>query len=760
MSYQQTSESPLFKRSVVANAILISLAGVTFASSAQATDNIDERAPYEDHTPFRPATLHPSQTDFGGIGLMQMPSGRMAAEGEFMLGGTFNDEYNHYNVYLQLMPWFSATVRYTLVQDMLFSGNYDYSGDTEYTDKGIDFKVRFLEENNWMPETSIGIRDIGGTGLFDGEFIAATKRFGNLDLTLGLGWGYIGQSGNITNPLCSKNEKYCIRDTGPIDNVGTVKPDRWFKGNSAIFGGIEYQTPYQPLRLKLEYDGNDYSSDFPVTRGATNMPQHTPWNVGVLYKMQKWADLRLSYERGDTFTFGLTINTNFNDITQVWRDEPEADFAPRANSANPDWNKLAIQLEHNAGYNQAEILTNDENITVKGEQVKYRDDDTAQKRAALLLSQHRPDSVKTYTFVETSHDMEITSASYDADKFDQFANNGYLGAKLDDAKLGDAQIDRTGEQRIAADQQALDYGIEPYLSQSFGGPESFYFYSVGFNTKASYRLASNLELAGSVTFNLADNYDKFNYVEDSPHISNFAVPRVRTLFRAYVHDNPVRMGRLQLTWMDQLSDDFYMQAYGGYLESMFAGVGGEVLYRPENSNWALGVDANLIAQRDPDSWFGVYTKEYNEFDGSCSGSYTVHCAARALDKGQTGFITAYYMPQWSLLRNTLFKVGVGQFLGQDRGVRADFSKQFNSGMIAGVYASKSDLSADEFGEGSFTKGFYISIPFDILTVKPSTSRAKFEWQPLTRDGGQLLNRQYELFGVTDGRSPWYTRKVQ
>ncbi|QWL01178.1 YjbH domain-containing protein, partial [Vibrio parahaemolyticus] len=25
------------------------------------------------------------------------------------------------------------------------------------------------------------------------------------------------------------------------------------------------------------------------------------------------------------------------------------------------------------------------------------------------------------------------------------------------------------------------------------------------------------------------------------------------------------------------------------------------------------------------------------------------------------------------------------------------------------------------GEGSFTKGFYISIPFDIMTVKPSNN---------------------------------------
>ncbi|MFW1118310.1 YjbH domain-containing protein, partial [Vibrio parahaemolyticus] len=33
--------------------------------------------------PFEAPTLQPSQMDFGGVGLMQMPTGRMAPEGEF-----------------------------------------------------------------------------------------------------------------------------------------------------------------------------------------------------------------------------------------------------------------------------------------------------------------------------------------------------------------------------------------------------------------------------------------------------------------------------------------------------------------------------------------------------------------------------------------------------------------------------------------------------------------------------------------------------
>ena len=36
------------------------------------------------------------------------------------------------------------------------------------------------------------------------------------------------------------------------------------------------------------------------------------------------------------------------------------------------------------------------------------------------------------------------------------------------------------------------------------------------------------------------------------------------------------------------------QFYAGYLESMFAGVGTEFLYRPKGANWAIGADVNLI----------------------------------------------------------------------------------------------------------------------------------------------------------------------
>ncbi len=40
--------------------------------------------------PFEAPPLQPSQMDFGGVGLIQMPTGRMAPEGEFNVAVNFS----------------------------------------------------------------------------------------------------------------------------------------------------------------------------------------------------------------------------------------------------------------------------------------------------------------------------------------------------------------------------------------------------------------------------------------------------------------------------------------------------------------------------------------------------------------------------------------------------------------------------------------------------------------------------------------------
>ncbi|MFB2651872.1 YjbH domain-containing protein [Shewanella seohaensis] len=751
---------------------------------------------------FSYPTLLPSQSDFGGVGLMQMPTGRMAPEGEFNFATSYNDEYQHFIASVQLFPWFETTVRYTQVQDLLYSDDPNFSGNTKYTDKGIDFKVRLLEESNWLPETSIGVRDFGGTGLFDGEFIAATKRVGPLDFTLGIGWGYIGNSGNLTSDKKDLNYN-CDRDTSVGGSGGTVDYQRWFKGCAALFGGVEYQTPWEPLRLKVEYDGNDYQSDFPVVRGGIAMSQDSKINYGMLYRFGDWGDLHLSYERGNTWTLGFSLQTNFNTLSQIKRDPEAEKYKPlpaapltltqtesstqvntpiakqatvstktsahkseernaevanlepvNASSqtvANPqvDWNKVAQDLQTIAGYANAKIYLDNESITVVGEQNKFRDRNEAHQRAATILANNTDAAnIKEYRLIETHYQQPITETRIDSQKFAQVASYAYINAKMGDTSEVRVPSSPQGELVTDTDKDWLDnfgFDISPTMVQSFGGSEGFYMFNIGVTGSASYRFSDNFEFSSSIYLNLYDNYDKFLY--DVPP-DGTDLKRVRTLIRQYVHDNPVRVNNLQLTWMDNLSSNISYQAYGGYLEMMYGGVGTEVLYRPLNSQWAFGFDVNYVKQRDPDSMFGFFEDEH-QFDPITNRPYRVQTGAL------TGHATAYYQPDW--FPNTLLRVSAGQYLTEDKGITVDFSKQFDSGVIVGAFATKTNLSSEEYGEGSFTKGFYISVPFDLMTIKSTHSRAFLSWMPLTRDGGQMLGRKYNLFDVSDARAPWYTR---
>ena len=85
-------------------------------------------------------------------------------------------------------PWLEGTIRYTDVRTRKYSQWEDFSGDQSYKDKSFDFKLRLWEEGYWLPQVAFGKRDIAGTGLFDGEYLVASKQAGPFDFTLGMAW--------------------------------------------------------------------------------------------------------------------------------------------------------------------------------------------------------------------------------------------------------------------------------------------------------------------------------------------------------------------------------------------------------------------------------------------------------------------------------------------------------------------------------------------------------------------------------------------
>ena len=103
----------------------------------------------------------------------------------------------------------------------------------------------------------------------------------------------------------------------------------------------------------------------------------------------------------------------------------------------------------------------------------------------------------------------------------------------------------------------------------------------------------------------------------------------------------------------------------------------------------------------------------------------------------------------------LVKYSYGKYLAGDKGLTLDLSRRFDTGFVVGVFATKTNLSAIEFGEGSFDKGFYFSIPTKLFYSDFRSGVISFGLHPLTKDGGALLsqpNQLFSLFGETNVNS--------
>ena len=673
---------------------------------------------------YRDKALGPSYSDFGGIGLLQMPNARMSEEGTLGLSANRTSPYSRYSMTFQPFPWMEANLLYTSVSGVPYDATGTFS-DRDYLDKSLDVKFRLVKESRYMPELAVGLRDLAGTGFFSSEYFVANKRFGSFDFTLGVGWGYMGAREHASNPFSFISDSYKTRRDILINfaSSGDFNEINYFRGPVALFGGIEYQTPYRPLRLKLEYDSNDYSAE---PNGAPVAKSSSPINFGLVYRLGKNVDLTLGYERGDEVIFGISWSNNLKKLksTDKYNLTYQAVINPALvpHSAPINWQPVIKDLEV-AGMTVERIYLGEQEITVYAEYSKSYHHAELVGLASRILANHLPANILVFNFVERKSGLSINEITVRRDHFTA-ATSGRLSAK--ELAYSTEQLEtynKFDSLAYKAPSRRFNYSLSPGLRIHYGGPDSVLLYQAMANLNASYRFMPGLELSGQASLGLFDNYDKFVY--DGPAGTGVALPRVRTFVRDYVKGSDTWIDNLQLTYTKRLGRDWFGMAYGGLLEMMYGGVGAELLYRPHGSNLALSLDINYVKQREFKRHFG-----FRDYEAA------------------TGHLTLYY--HWEK-QNVLIKASVGQYLAEDKGVTLDISRKFKNGVIAGVFTTRTNVSEEDFGEGSFDKGLYIEVPFDYLTPIRSNKSASFFWRPVTRDGGAKLNRKYSLHSITQSR---------
>lgn len=661
----------------------------------------------------------PTQGDFGGVGLFQTPTARMAAEGYLGFSLNRTDPNTRINLAVQPFDWLEAVYRYTSISTLLYG--QEIAGTQSYKDKAFDFKARLAKESHWLPEIAIGARDIAGTGISSGEYIVANKRVYDFDFSVGLGWGYLGKRGDIENPLGYLYQGFKTRPSTNVGQGGTFGVNTWFRGPTALFGGVQWQTPWEPLKLKLEYEGNNYRNEF----AGPTVKQDSPINFGATYRVNDTVVLHAAWERGNTGMIGITLQ---GDLSSSKPAPPKVSDPPAEPirqelarpSIAPDWANVAQRLEDSAGYKVSRIAKREREVVVYGEQTRYLHPATGIGRSARVLDNSAGPDIDWLTITDQRNGMPMVETSVRRATFHRALQED---APIEALHRTTEVVEPLPRQETtlyqAPKQNPFDWGTNIGFKQSLGGPDGFILYQFTANLESEYHFTPGTWLKGIVSANLLNNYDNFKY--DAP--SN--LPRVRTHIREYLTSSTVTMPVLQLTHARQLEQDLYGMVYGGYLETMYAGVGGEILYRPLNSDLAFGLDVNYVKQRGFKQDFSL--QDYNIV---------------------TGHLSSYYHG----IPGVLLTTSVGRYLAGDKGVTFDVARQFDNGVQFGAWATFTNVSSTQFGEGSFDKGFYISVPFDEITTRSTQRRANFVMAPLTRDGGARLAREVRLYDITEQRN--------
>lgn len=653
------------------------------------------------------AEMRPSVNLIGNAGLIDMPTGEAAPDGFLTLQAAHMGPVLRFSAAFQFTPRLSGTFRYVGIGDWNArvcppncSGANSF--DTYY-DRNFDLSYQILTEGRWRAALSIGLIDFAGTGINSAEYLAATKTFGGrLKVTAGLGFGRLGSY----NPVGSLGAR------APIDvgKGGKLNTGQWFHGDYAVFGGVEYAVNDR-WRVKAEYSSDAYAEE--ADRRGT-FRRASPLNFGVEYHPTEAFQFGAYYMYGDQVGLSATVRLNPGQRPGGGVTGP----APLPIRPRGDWvtgtseggyvAPLQAYLDRDLGLTVESVAVSGDRVQVRYRSATYDAPVQAAGRIARALTWVMPPSVEVFELVPMENGMaaaQITLYRSNLEKLD-----GTLGAG--DALLVRSHVEGAGpapEGLVAnpAVYPALRWSLLPAVASRTFDPRDPTEIYLGLRAAVRVEPAPGFVLSGSV-------FQSFTEGTRGPEVqAPSRLPHVRSSEVDYKMAKGAAIETLTAARYARLGPDLYGRITVGYLERMFGGISAEMLWRPEGRMWSLGAEANYVAQRDTDGGLGFAERDY---------------------RVATGHVSAYA----DFGRGYNLEVDVGRYLAGDVGATFTLTRDFANGWRVGGFATVTNASADDFGEGSFDKGVFLQIPTTWFTSRPSREARNVVLRPIQGDGGARL----------------------
>jgi len=543
----------------------------------------------------------------------------------------------------------------------------------DYKDKGFNFKIRIKEEG-LLPAIAVGLSDVGGTGLYGSEYIVASYGINRVDFHLGMGWGQLAGGTTVKNPLIYLDERF--------RNRSTLQTGEDFSGTGEFRAGDLFSGDDASIFYGVSYAPNEQliikiENDPTLTPGKIEYEERkSDITFGIDYKINKNFMIGISSER-DSY-YSLRLNYKYNAPSKR-----KKTYVPAKTKESEDSNvKLVKNLRKN-GVGVNKILETEDTIGIELTQFIHPNLDLIEE----IISQATFDS-------GIDKEVKTNLKIVDLDVINE----------IDDSFLRNANV--TYERRRTSNfSYSNNITFRPFLASR----EEFFKGSILLENNSEYVIRDNLIFSSNLKYSIYDNFDDLNI----PPKDTFPA-QVRSDVKDYLKNFSERViiGRAQFDYFLTPKRNNHLMFTAGILEEMFSGAGFEYLYFNPENNYALGFEVFDVTKRDYDLRFG--NLDY---------------------KNVTGSVNFYYR-NYNLIPFDM-EISFGEYLAGDEGITLDISRSFPNGTKFGIFASFTDVSSEQFGEGSFDKGIYFNIPVFGNFIN-------YTWKPLTKDPGAKLIRKNTL----------------
>jgi hypothetical protein len=653
--------------------------------------------------------LQAQVNDFGVGGVLDIPSARMEAENTFTATYSRKDVADIYAIAYQPFPRLETSFRYTIfnarekapIAGASCVGNVDLCD--ELRDRSFEVKWRLLDEAEYLPEVSVGLRDIIGTGAWSSEYLVGSKRVGNLDLSAGIGWGRLAERRVAANPLTRLSNEFGVRNTS-FGLGGEFSLESFFRGpDIGAFGSVRYSIPAWRLDLLAAYSSDSYAREVAL---GTIAP---PGAVSFGFEWEATPGVRLALSRqqgGIAFKVSAALDTGVSSPRKppngfgAWG---RAAPAQKVEPAQGWFPRMAGDAEASGVLVQSMQFEEDGTLRLRYSNLDYQVEADAIARVMHLVDQYAPRSVQS---------VELTGDSLSLPTHTVRIARSYGERELAGLLPPVIVIDRPVEIAQPSEIRSFRYpngavGAGLVARTYLFDPDAPFLYQVSLNLTGVADLGGGWNVEGTWVQNLKSQFGRIQRDGDS------LLPPVRTDLRRYLQEGKSGIDRLVVVKRGKIGRDLYYQTFGGILEEMYSGVGGEVLWRRADLPFAFGANVMAVRQREYDKLFGL--RQYQ----------TV-----------TGHVSAYWATGF---HNFDVALHAGRYLAKDVGATLEIQKRFANGWSVGAFATLTDVPFDVFGEGSFDKGLIFRIPFDLYGPRNTQGGYRAIIRSINRDGGRMID---------------------